>query len=281
MVAFVRRQPGGFKTMGAWGTAIFSDDTACDIRDEWRDAILEGLGAEEATARLIASFDGWLNENASRRLFWMALAAAQMETGRLLPDVRDRALKIIDSGGDIDRWHEDGDESLAKQRARVLERLAAKLRGPQPKPKRLRRPVALLVPLDVGDVVLVRARDDEERNVLVLVVAQHRETRNEIDPVVVPLDWIGERLPTIAQLSRLALLPDPISPGEPLAIVVITPTKKDIFGSELGEVVARNVRRPDVVVDPGHVSHYMGWRVIPASVAEARLMARYRASGGD
>jgi hypothetical protein len=38
--------------MGAWGTAIFSDDTALDVRDEWRDAILDGLSAEEATAHL-------------------------------------------------------------------------------------------------------------------------------------------------------------------------------------------------------------------------------------
>ena len=128
--------------MGAWGTAIFSDDTASDVRDEWREAILDGLSPEDATQRLLETFDDYLEEADTERLFWMALAAAQMETGRLLPDVCDRALAIIDGGGDVDRWREDGDESLARQRARVLERLAAKLRGPQPKPKRLRRPVA-------------------------------------------------------------------------------------------------------------------------------------------
>src|SRR5438477_10774296 len=36
------------------------------------------------------------------------LRSAQMETGRLLPDVCDRALAIIDDGGDVDRWPEDG-----------------------------------------------------------------------------------------------------------------------------------------------------------------------------
>jgi Domain of unknown function (DUF4259) len=29
--------------MGAWGTAIFANDTAADVRDEWREAILEGM----------------------------------------------------------------------------------------------------------------------------------------------------------------------------------------------------------------------------------------------
>jgi hypothetical protein len=144
--------------LGAWGTAIFADDTASDIRDEWRAAILDGLSAEDATQRLLESFDEYLEDAETEKLFWMALAAAEMETGRLLPEVRDRALAIIDAGGDVDRWREGGDASLARQRERVLERLAAKLRGPQPKPKRLRRPVALSVPLEVGDVVRVRAQ---------------------------------------------------------------------------------------------------------------------------
>jgi hypothetical protein len=99
--------------LGAWGTAILADDTASDIRDEWRDTILEGLSAEDATQRLLESFDEYLEDAITEKLFWMALAAAQMETGRLLPEVRDRALAIIDAGGDVDRWREDGDASLA------------------------------------------------------------------------------------------------------------------------------------------------------------------------
>ena len=105
--------------MGAWGTAIFSEDSASDVRDEWREAILDGLSPEDATQRLLETFDDHLEEADTERLFWMALAAAQMETGRLLPDVCDRALAIIDGGGDVDRWREDGDESLARQRART------------------------------------------------------------------------------------------------------------------------------------------------------------------
>jgi hypothetical protein len=35
---------------GRLGTGMFSDDTAADIREERRDAIIDGLGAEEAMA---------------------------------------------------------------------------------------------------------------------------------------------------------------------------------------------------------------------------------------
>ena len=174
-----------FRSLGAWGTAIFSDDTASDVRDEWREAILDDLSAEDATRRLLESFEDHLEEAGTEKLFWLALAAAQMETGRLLPEVRDRALRIIDAGGDVERWREDGDESVARQRARVLERLAAKLRGPQPKPKRLRRPVALSVPLEVGDAVRVRPQPEGKDEALVVVVG-HGEglAPGELYPIV-------------------------------------------------------------------------------------------------
>ncbi len=49
---------------------------------------------------------------------------------------------------------------MARQRQRVLERFAVKLRGPQPKPKRLRRTPDYGVPFNTGDLVLVRNREE-------------------------------------------------------------------------------------------------------------------------
>jgi len=266
-----------FRSLGAWGTAIFSEDTASDVRDEWREAILDDLSAEDATRRLLESFEEHLEEADTEKLFWPALAAAQMETGRLLPEVRDRALRIIDAGGDVDRWREDGDESLARQRARVLERLAAKLRGPQPKPKRLRRPVALSVPLEVGDVVRVRAQPEGKDEALVVVVG-HGEglAPGELYPIVAPLAWEGGRVPKRDRIARLPFLPDPVAPDRPLLILVSTFSKKDVFGPDLGEVVAHGVDI-GLTAEADDVTHHMDWRVVAASAQEAWLMARYRA----
>ncbi len=44
--------------MGAWGTAIFSDDTASDVRDDYRDHVGDGLSGIEATDRLL---NEWLD----------------------------------------------------------------------------------------------------------------------------------------------------------------------------------------------------------------------------
>ena len=260
--------------MGAWGTAIFSDDTAQEVRDEWRDAILDGLSAEEATARLVKSFDDHLGDDEdTEKLFWMALAAAQFDTGRLLPEVRDRALAIIEGGGDVARWYEDGDDVSARQRERVLERLGAKLRGPQPKPKRLRRTPSYSIPFDVGDVVRVYD-EDGERDALVIVVGQ-TEDGNERDPVVVALDWDGDAIPDRNVLSRLPILPDHYAPRRPLVIDVFTLSKKEVFGPHVGEVVAKGVV-PRERVDPQRFGHSMRWGLVPSSVREARLFARLR-----
>jgi hypothetical protein len=211
----------------------------------------------------------------------MALAATQMETGRLLPDVRDRALQIIDAGGDVDTWYELGDESLARQRARVLERLAAKLRGPQPKPKRLRRPKALSVPLEVGDVVRVRPQREGENEALVVVVG-HGEglAPGELNPIVAPLAWEGRKVPKRDRIARLPFLPDPVSPDRPLLILVSTFSKKDVFGPELGEVVAQGFDT-GLAAEADDTGHHMGWRVVASSAQEAWLMARYRAEEDD
>src|SRR4051812_25721854 len=268
-------------SLGAWGTAIFSDDSASDVRDEWREAILDGLSPEDATQRLLETFDDYLEEADTERLFWMALAAAQMETGRLLPDVCARALAIIDDGGDVDRWRADGDEALARERARVLERLAARLRGPQPKPKRLRRPKALSVPLEVGDVVRVRPQREGENEALVVVVG-HGEglAPGELNPIVAPLAWEGRRLPKRDRIAGLPLLPDPVSPDRPLLILVSTFSKEDVFGPELGEVVAQEVDT-GLAVDAADATHHMGWRAVASSAQEAWLMARYRTEEDD
>lgn len=249
---------------------------AQDVRDEWRAAILDGLAAEDATTRLVDSFDDYLGGDAdedTERLFWMALAAAQFETGRLLPAVRDRALAIIERGGDVERWRDDGDEGAARQRAQVLERLAAKLRGPQPKKKRLRRSPSYSIPLDVGDAVRVREQDG--RDAIVLVVG-HLDAGNERHPVVAALDWDGGPIPDREALSRLPIIPDPYAPARPLLIDVFTLSKTQVFGPKVGEVVAQGVTRKEPP-DPKQFGRSMHWGLVASCVHEARVVARERA----
>ena len=144
--------------MGAWGAAIFSDDTAADTRDAFTDLVSEGLSADDATARLIADSTEILADEEETGVFWLALAATQWKLGRLIDSVRDRALAIIDSGSDIPRW-EDNPRSVVAQRKKHLDKLRGQLVGPQPAPKKLRPVKKSSTDFKAGDVVSYRFQE--------------------------------------------------------------------------------------------------------------------------
>lgn len=76
--------------MGAWGPAIFSDDTACDIRSDYRELLEDGVDDAEATRRVISEYQHLGDDEA--HVLWLALAAAQSALGRLDDSVKSEAL---------------------------------------------------------------------------------------------------------------------------------------------------------------------------------------------
>jgi hypothetical protein len=237
--------------MGTWGPGIFSNDVAADARSEWRDALVGGEDPAAASTRIIRAFGGGLGDAE----FWTGLAAAQHETGHLQDDVRDRALEVVSAGADLDHW-EGADRSA---RARALERLAAKLRGPQPPPKKLRGPRAGPDPgVQVGDVLRVWSRD-RERWALFCVVA-FEEQRRRRWPVVLGLFTDDEQrdVPPAGELAALpylsavdvsaieadAELPDWHLVDAPLLWTCMVARRGEEFDAHIGEIVARGIR-PD------------------------------------
>ncbi len=103
--------------MGAWGVGIFENDDALDIRYRFRRLVREGYPMEEITERCMEDFPDPMNDVC----FVLALAALQMEHNRLLPNIRDRALRMIDEKQDIASWREPD------KRIRELERFKQKL----------------------------------------------------------------------------------------------------------------------------------------------------------
>ncbi|WP_320669905.1 DUF4259 domain-containing protein [Patulibacter defluvii] len=99
--------------MGAWGTGIFDDDLAADVRGDWEDALASGDSPERATTRLIDDYaEEVAGDRAIAAAFWIALAAVQLDDDTLDPDVRDRAIAAIDSGDDLERWESAGFEAV-------------------------------------------------------------------------------------------------------------------------------------------------------------------------
>ncbi|WP_051472149.1 hypothetical protein [Patulibacter minatonensis] len=93
--------------MDAWESGLFDDDLAADVRGDWEAALAGGASPARATKRLV---EEWLDEVAGSvalaAAFWIALAALQLRTGALETDVRDRAVRAIGRGDDLDRWEQ-------------------------------------------------------------------------------------------------------------------------------------------------------------------------------
>ncbi|GAA1748446.1 hypothetical protein [Nonomuraea bangladeshensis] len=141
--------------MGAWGPGLFSDDLACDVRDEYRELIEDGATDEEARRRVVESYSEALDDPGEAPVFWLALAVTESKLGRLDPVVRDRALGIIERGEALAGWEAAGAKALARREAALL-KARAQLTGPQPARRRLRPPWRHVTDLSAGAVLAYR-----------------------------------------------------------------------------------------------------------------------------
>jgi hypothetical protein len=184
--------------MGTWGTDIFSDDLACDVRDEYRDLVANGLSGEQATQALIAEWAEALADPETSPVFWLALAATQWRCGRLEPQVLERALEIIDSGADLSRW-EDSPQLVNKRKA-VLDKLRETLLSPQPPSKRLRKRFRNTCEWEIGEVIAYRLVTGDF--ILFRVIGYHVD-KGGTSPVFEILDWTGPIIPDADSISKL------------------------------------------------------------------------------
>lgn len=174
-----------FVYVGAWGAGVFSNDTAADIRGDLRELLEDGLSAEEATDRLISSAQGANDDPDDATAFWTGLAAAQMALGVLQARVADRALALIDSGGDVALF---SDAKVALKGKAVLDKLRSQLLGPQQPPVKVRRPKPIPSPVAAGDVFLLKLENGRQARFSVLRIDQHRMGES---PVVELIDELG------------------------------------------------------------------------------------------
>ena len=123
--------------MGAWGTSLYTNDSASDIRGDYVDKLRRGKTNEEATKELINANLDIMGDAEEEPLFWFALADTQWSLGVLLPIVKEKALYWINR--DNSMLNCQTTDMLAKAKKKIfLDDLQAKLLSPQPP---VRKPV--------------------------------------------------------------------------------------------------------------------------------------------
>jgi hypothetical protein len=189
--------------MGAWGVGLFSDDTALDVRDGYRDLVGDGLSGPEATDALLGEWGGTVDDPDDGPAFWLALAKTQWQCGRLEDRVKEKALEVIDNGADLRRW--DG-TPLVKKRSAVLERLREQIVAPQPREKRVPKRFVDTCDWQLGEVVCYRLLSGD---LLLLHVVDYHVDKGGTSPVVEILNHVGPALPSARRMKRLGVMESP------------------------------------------------------------------------
>jgi hypothetical protein len=149
-------------------------------------------------------------------VIWLALTALQGQLGGLEARVKSEAMRIIDSGADLERWRSTGRPALLHSRRAVLARLRAKLEAPpaparvKPPVKRKKRPLPQKSEWPQGEVFAYRLRSG--RHILLHVCDHLGSPRVGWAPMVALLDWRHLRLPSPERAQSLpyVIREDPI-----------------------------------------------------------------------
>lgn len=117
--------------MGAWGPSLYADDTTSEIRDAFKTHLEAGLPHKEAEQRILARFHDVLADPQVACLVYFALAETLWRYGCLGDELRNRAVALIDAGGDVRYWREQS-AAAARAREKVLRQLKERLLSAQP-----------------------------------------------------------------------------------------------------------------------------------------------------
>ena len=196
--------------MGAWGPKLYQDDIAQDIRDTYKDRLRRGKTTKEITEELIEEYSGEIEDIDDGPIFWFALADIQWDYGRLLPEVKENAIKWIEDGSDIRRWEEEGTAKEVKVRKEVLEQLKHKLESPMPEEKKVSQYRLYKCQWKIGDVYAYKMNGEYAkekgfygRYILFQKVGEGEWWPGHIIPIVKVKVTDDEQLPTEEEFYNL------------------------------------------------------------------------------
>lgn len=200
--------------MGAWGTAIFSDDLASDVRALYRDCLAAGYGDEQAEEKVLSIYLPQLKDMPDElSVLYLALAAAEHAHGRLSERMKNAAIERIDGGEDLKRWP----DKERKKREKELLKLKDTLLSAQQPRKAVRKPALNHTDWAENEVILFQTPDTRERfalHVLYIIEKPYSGILPELGverfPLVMAFKWTGKEDPSLEELYSCGVIDDGI-----------------------------------------------------------------------
>ena len=205
--------------MGAWGTGLYQDDDTCDIKEEYLTYLRIGMSNEEALEELMECNEELIEDEEIGPLFWLALADTQWKYGRLTNEVKEKALDVINSGKDLERWEED--KKIYEKRKKVLEDLKERLNAKQPEEKKIRKMTFTRPNWKVGDILLYQIQEEDLKDhkwygkyVLLKVMETEKLTIGYLDEdkyyhekeLIGIYNWIGNEEIDLKKINQLKII---------------------------------------------------------------------------
>lgn len=169
--------------MGTWGTGLYCDDTTCDVRDDYIQNLKYGLSSDEAYQKILIRHGDLLAQTEIACLVYFALADTAWRYGRLDEFLKDKALALLESGGDLFVWERDAPRDVASRR-RTLQALLARLKTTLPAEKPVKtsspKPKKVRTTAPTGSVFSLALPSN---HTALLVLVGSVELEKSIDPV--------------------------------------------------------------------------------------------------
>lgn len=162
--------------MGAWGTAISSNDTYSDIYEEFFELYNNGNDVAEISRKLIADNQETINDTDDSNNFWFALAKAQWECKQLDKEIFNRVKTIVETGADLQIWRQlDADEKEIKKRKVVLDKFLSDLQTERPKAKSRKKKIIRQPVFEKGDCLTFKLENGNYGGAIILEAIKDTE----------------------------------------------------------------------------------------------------------
>ncbi len=143
--------------MGAWSVSITGNDTAQDLMSEYAAAFYK-YEPEEAVQRI----DNYVRSNMFDESdegewcdYYYSLSDFMWRKGILTDEVKEKAIRMIDSGFGLELWAEEGEKTL-KKRQQVLSEFKKKLTSPMPPKKKIKLNINTERIFNNGDLIAIQ-----------------------------------------------------------------------------------------------------------------------------
>lgn len=156
--------------MGAWGTAISSNDDYADVYEDIMDEFNKGIPIETVINKVIEKYENEFEDDEdSLHNLYFAAAFAAWECGMQNVKLYNNVKEIIESGSDIKCWRELGASNQdLKKREKALLSFLTKLSTPKEKPKKPKQIKFKPALFEKGDVLSILLDDGSYTGAVVL-----------------------------------------------------------------------------------------------------------------